>query len=315
MRERVVALVGPTLEMYPVTCASAVFGYHGPDIAHRYGFQLCTERPGSIRTTMGFDIVVNDGLEALAEADTVLIAGWCPGPEVSAAVGDAVRNAHSRGARIVAVCSGVYVPASLGLLDGRVAAVHWELTGALGRQYPKIQADATILYADHGDVATAGASATTIDLCLNQVRRDHGAALAMRIGRQLSAAPHREGHQRQFPSLPTTGPVPDSIAPLLDWIAANLHTPLTIEAMSARAGVSPRTLSRYFAEQLGTSPGRWLLDRRIASTRALLEETDLPVETIAERVGLSSAVNLRRRFRHALQTTPGAYRRTFRASF
>jgi AraC family transcriptional regulator, transcriptional activator FtrA len=314
MRESVVALVGPTLEMYPVNCASAVFGYHGPEIPHRYSFRLCTERPGPVRTTMGVDMVVTEGLGALAGADTVLIAGWCPGPEVSPAVADAVGAAHARGARIVAVCAGVYVPAALGLLDGRRAAVHWEMTGALGRQYPNVESDATVLYVDHGDVATAGASATTVDLCLNQVRRDHGAALAMRIGRQLSAAPQREGDQRQRPAQPTTGPVPDSIAPLLDWIAANLHRPLTLAAMANRSGVSPRTLNRHFAEQLGTSPGRWLLNQRIAGTLALLEETDLPVETIAQRVGLSSAVNLRRRFRDALRTTPGAYRRSFRST-
>ena len=311
MRDSVVALVGPTLEMYPVTCASAVFGYHGPDIPRHYDFRLCTERPGPIRTTLGFDIVVDEDVGALAGADTILIAGWCPRPDLSAATMEAIRAAHARGARIVAVCSGIHVPAALGLLDGRRAAVHWESDGEIGRLYPRVRADPAVLYVDHGDVATAGASATVVDLCLNQVRRDHGAALAMRIGRQLSAAPQREGDQRQFPPLPTSGPAPGPIPPLLDWIAANLHCPIGIEDMAARSGVSPRTLSRYFAEQLGTSPGRWLLDRRIASTRALLEETDLPVETIARRVGLSSAVNLRRRFRDALQTTPGAYRREF----
>ncbi|WP_238009992.1 helix-turn-helix domain-containing protein [Dactylosporangium sp. AC04546] len=312
MQHRVVALVGRGQEMYPVTCASAVFGYHGTEIPQHYTFRLCAERPGLLPTTIGADILVGAGLEALATADTILIAGWCHGPRISADLGDAVLAAHTRGARIVAVCSGVFVPASLGLLDGRRAAVHWELVDELARHYPRVRADATVLYADHGDVATAGASATTVDLCLNQVRREHGAALAMRIGRQLSAAPHREGGQRQFPALPTTGPVPDSLAPLLDWIIANLDRPLTLHDMAAESGMSPRTLNRHFAEQLGTSPGRWLLDRRLASTRAMLEETDLPVETIAKRVGLSSAVNLRRRFRDALATTPAAYRREFR---
>ncbi|GIE88950.1 GlxA family transcriptional regulator [Actinoplanes regularis] len=312
MKHRVVALVGPPLEMYRVTSASAVFGDHGPDIPTHYDFALCTETPGPVRTTMEVDVIVEHGLEALTTADTVLIPGWCPGPEVSPEVGAAVRAAHSRGARIVAICSGIYVPASLGLLDGRAAATHWELTADLAARYPLIRSDASVLYVDHGDVATAGASATTVDLCLNQVRRDHGAALAMRIGRQLAAAPHREGSQRQFPRLPTTGPVPDSLAPLLDWITARLDQPLTVDHMAARAGLSRRTLTRHFTDQLGVSPGRWLLDRRIASTRALLEETDLPVGAIAQRVGLSSAVNLRRRFRAALDTTPAAYRRSFR---
>jgi AraC family transcriptional activator FtrA len=312
MKHRVVTLVSPPQEMYPVTSASAVFGYHGPDIPEHYDFALCAERPGPVRTTMGVDMIVERGLEALAEADTLLISGWCAGLEISPELSAAVLTAHTRGVRIMAICSGIYVPASLGLLDGRAAATHWELTADLAARFPRIRPDASVLYVDHGDVATAGASATTVDLCLNQVRRDHGAALAMRIGRQLSAAPHREGGQRQYPELPTTGPVPDSLAPLLDWITANLDRPLTVEDMAARSGLSRRTLSRHFADQLGVSPGRWLLDRRITNTRALLEETDLAVETIAQRVGLSSAVNLRRRFHTALNTTPAAYRRSFR---
>jgi AraC family transcriptional activator FtrA len=312
MKHRVVTLVGPAQELYPVTSASAVFGYHGPDIPWHYDFELCTERPGPVRTTMGVDMIVERGLEAIAEADTLLIAGWCAGPVISPELGEAVLAAHTRGVRIMAICSGIYVLASLGLLDGRAAAAHWELTADLAARFPRIHPDASVLYVDHGDVATAGATATTVDLCLNQVRRDHGAALAMRIGRQLSAAPHREGRQRQYPALPTTGPVPDSLAPLLDWITANLSRPLTVEDMATHSGLSRRTLSRHFTDQLGVSPGRWLLDRRIASTRALLEETDLSVETIAQRVGLSSAVNLRRRFHSALNTTPAAYRRSFR---
>ncbi|MFI5843104.1 GlxA family transcriptional regulator [Catenuloplanes sp. NPDC051500] len=312
MRHRVVALVDPPLEMYRVTSASAVFGDHGPDIPAHYDFTLCAVRPGPVRTTMGVDVIVDHGLEALAGADTVLISGWHAGPDVPAEIGAAVLAAHRRGARIVAICSGVYVPASLGLLDGRAAAVHWEMTAELAARFPLVRADASVLFVDHGDVATAGASATTVDLCLHQVRREHGAALAMRIGRQLSASPQREGSQRQFPRLPTTGPMPDSLAPLLDWITAHLCRPLTIEDMAAHAGLSPRTLTRHFTDQLGVSPGRWLLDRRIASTRALLEETDLPVGAIAARVGLSSAVNLRRRFRAALGTTPAAYRDSFR---
>jgi AraC family transcriptional activator FtrA len=314
MIHRVVALVGPTLEMYPVTCAAAVFGNHGPDIPRHYDFSLCTERPGPVPTTMGVDIVVRNGLGALDAADTVLVAGWCPGPDLSAELAHAVSAAHARGARIVGVCSGVDVPAALGLLDGRRAAVHWEATEDLARRYPRVNADGAVLYIDHGDVATAGASATVVDLCLNQVRRDHGAALAMRIGRQLSAAPHREGCLRQGPAPAALSPVPDSLAPLLDWVVANLDKPLTLRDLAARSGMSARTLNRHFLEQLGIPPGRWLLERRIAWTCALLEATDLPVETIATRVGLSSAVNLRRRFRNALQTTPAAYRHTFRSA-
>ncbi|MBB6550054.1 GlxA family transcriptional regulator [Nonomuraea rubra] len=307
---RVVALVAPDQELYPVTSASAVFGYHGPDIPQHYSFRLCAERPGSLPTTLGVPIQVDDGLEALGDADTVLIAGWTIAP--SPAVLHAVSRAHARGARIIAVCAGIFIPAALGLLDGRRASVHWELSGELAARHPRVVLDDTVIYVDHGDVATAGASAATIDLCLHQVLQQHGAAHAMRIGRQLAAGPHREGCQRQYPPLPTAGPMPDSLAPLLEWLLGRLPDQITVEDMAAFSGVSARTLSRQFAAQLGVPPARWLLERRLAATRALLEETDLPVETIATRVGLSSAVNLRRRFHTALRTTPAAYRRSFR---
>ncbi|WP_433055021.1 GlxA family transcriptional regulator [Dactylosporangium sp. CS-033363] len=313
-RDRVVALVGPVLELYPVTCASAVFGYHGPDIAQHYDFQLCTEFPGPVPTTMGVDLVVPDGLSALAFADTILIAGWNPCADFSSELGGAVLAAHARGARIVGILGGVYVPAALGLLDGRRAAAHWECIEDMARRFPRVNADGTVLYIDHGDVATAGASASTVDLCLNQIRREHGEALAMRIGRQLATAPPREGAQRQGPAPAVLGPVADSLAPLLDWAIANLDQPLTLRELAAHSGLSARTLNRHFLEQLGVSPGRWLLEQRIAWTRALLESTDLPVETIAARVGLSSAVNLRRRFRNAMATTPAAYRQDFRTT-
>ncbi|GAA1531096.1 helix-turn-helix domain-containing protein [Actinomadura kijaniata] len=307
---RVVALVAENQEFYPVTSASAVFGYHGPDIPQHYSFSLCAERPGSLPTTLGAPVRVDSGLEALDDADTVLVAGWTLAP--SPAVLRAVSRAHARGARVVAVCAGIFIPAALGLLDGRRASVHWELSGELAARHPRVIPDDTVIYVDHGDVATAGASAATLDLCLHQVLQEHGAAHAMRIGRQLAAGPHREGCQRQYPPLPTAGPMPDSLAPLLEWLLSRLADPITVEDMAARSGVSRRTLTRQFTEQLGVPPARWLLERRLAATRALLEETDLPVETIATRVGLSSAVNLRRRFHTALRTTPAAYRRSFR---
>ncbi|GAA4101093.1 GlxA family transcriptional regulator [Nonomuraea soli] len=307
---RVVALVGENQELYPVTSASAVFGYHGRLIPQHYGFSLSTEHPGPLTTTLGATIHVEQGLDALTTADTVVIAGWTLAP--TPAVLDAVAAAHARGARIVAVAAGIYIPAALGLLDGRRASVHWELRADLAARHPRIIPDDTVIYVDHGDIATAGASAATLDLCLHQVLQEHGASHAMRIGRQLAAGPHREGCQRQYPPLPTTGPMPDSLAGLLEWLLAHLGEPITVDDMAAYSGVSPRTLTRQFTDQLGVPPARWLLERRLAATRALLEDTDLPVETIAARVGLSSAVNLRRRFHTALHTTPAAYRRSFR---
>ncbi|MEE4489824.1 GlxA family transcriptional regulator [Streptomyces sp. BE230] len=312
---RVVALLQPQQSTFPLACAAEVFGDHGPEIPARYAFEVCTEHPGPVRTQAGYDLLVTEGLDALERADTVLVPGrQQPGAaEVPPAVAAAVRRAHRRGARIVAICSGAFVLAAAGLLDGRRAATHWARAAELAAGFPQVQVDPGVLYVDHGDVATSAGSAAGVDLCLHLVRTDHGAAYAMRIARQMVMPPHREGCQLQYAELPTSGPVTDSLAPLLEWLAGRLDQPVSVAEMAVRSQVSARTLTRRFTEQLGISPGRWLLDRRLAATRALLEETDLPVETIARRVGLSSAVNLRRRFHEALRTTPAAYRRTFRA--
>ncbi|MFI1172700.1 GlxA family transcriptional regulator [Streptomyces melanogenes] len=312
---RVVALLQPPQSAFTLACASEVFGDHGPAIPARYAFEVCTEHPGPVRTQDGYDMLVTAGLDALERADTVLIPGWQqpPGAEVPPAVVAAVRRAHRRGARVVALCSGAFVLAAAGLLDGRRAATHWARAAELAARFPQVRVDPAVLYVDHGDVATSAGSAAGVDLCLHLVSADQGAAYAMRIARQMVMPPHREGCQLQYAELPTSGPVTDSLAPLLEWLSGRLDQPVSVADMAVRSQVSPRTLTRRFAEQLGISPGRWLLDRRIAATRALLEETDLPVETIARKVGLSSAVNLRRRFHEALRTTPAAYRRAFRA--
>ncbi|MEU6299464.1 GlxA family transcriptional regulator [Streptomyces erythrochromogenes] len=312
---RVAALLQPPQSAFPLACASEVFGDHGPAVPTRYAFEVCTEHPGPVPTEAGYDMLVTAGLDALERADTVLVPGWRQpaGTQVPSAVVAAVRRAHARGARIVGLCSGAFVLAAAGLLDGRRAATHWAQAAELSGRFPRVSVDPAVLYVDHGDVATSAGSAAGVDLCLHLVRGDQGAAYAMRIARQMVMPPHREGCQLQYAELPASGPVTDSLAPLLEWLDGRLDRPVSVAEMAARSRVSSRTLTRRFTEQVGISPGRWLLDRRIAATRALLEETDLPVETIARRVGLSSAVNLRRRFHEALRTTPAAYRRTFRA--
>ncbi|TXS52035.1 GlxA family transcriptional regulator [Streptomyces sp. t39] len=312
---RVVALLRPPQATFPLACAAEVFGDHGPAVPARYTFEICTEHPGPVRTGLGHDLLVAVGLDAVERADTLVVPGWSqePGAEVPPAVVDAVRGAHRRGARIVGICTGAFVLAAAGLLDGRRAATHWARAAELASRFPRVRVDPAVLYVDHGDVATSGGSAAGVDLCLHLVSADQGSAYALRIARQLVMPPHREGCQLQYAELPASGPVGDSLAPLLQWLSERLDQPVSVADMAARSQVSARTLTRRFTEQLGISPGRWLLDRRIAATRALLEETDLSVESIARQVGLSSAVNLRRRFHEALRTTPAAYRRAFRA--
>jgi AraC family transcriptional activator FtrA len=308
---RVVALVRPVQSTFELGCAAEVFGTERAGVPQYYEFEVCAETPGPVATTSGYALSVSRGLSALACADTVLIPGWAP---VDAPLPDRVRRAllraHARGARLVTICSGVFALARTGLLDGRSATTHWARAAQLAREFPEVRVEPDVLYVDHGDVATSAGAGAGIDLCLHLVRRDHGAAHAALIARHMVMPPHREGGQVQYAPPP---PPADALDGLLEWAGARLGTPLSVGDLAARLSVSPRTLARRFADQLGTSPGAWLLSRRVAEARLLLEETDLPVEAIAARVGLTSAVNLRRRFRAQVGTTPGAYRRAFRS--
>jgi AraC family transcriptional activator FtrA len=325
---RVVALVRPVQSTFELGCAAEVFGTPRDGVPQHYEFEVCTEHPGPVATSAGYAMSVPRGLSALAAADTVLIPGWAPvEAPLSAGVRRALLRAHARGARLVTICSGVFALARTGLLDGRAATTHWARAEQLRREFPRVDVQPDRLYVDHGDVATSAGAGAGMDLCLHLVRRDHGAAHAALLARHMVMPPHRDGGQVQYaPPAPVPAPPPpartaaaiaaspagDALDGLLAWADARLGTPLTVAELAAQLNVSPRTLARRFAEQLGTSPGGWLLGRRVAEARVLLERTDLPVEAIAARVGLSSAVNLRRRFRARVGTTPGAYRRAFR---
>jgi AraC family transcriptional activator FtrA len=199
--------------------------------------------------------------------------------------------------------------ARTGLLDGRSATTHWARADQLRREFPRIQVEPDVLYVDHGDVATSAGAGAGFDLCLHLVRQDYGAGHAALVARHMVMPPHRDGGQAQY--APPSAPA-EALDGLLEWAGARLETPLSVHDLAAHLNVSSRTLARRFADQLGTSPGAWLLSRRVAEARDLLERTELSVEVIAARVGLSSAVNLRRRFRAQVGTTPGAYRRAFR---
>ncbi|WP_326821323.1 helix-turn-helix domain-containing protein [Streptosporangium sp. NBC_01756] len=312
---RVAALIRPPQSTFELACAAQVFGIERPGLPTRYAFSVCTEQPGPIATHAGYDMLVTDGLDALDRADIVIIPGWLPVKEPpSSAVVRALRRAHSRGARVVSICSGVFALAHAGLLDGRRATTHWELADELAACFPHIHIDPDVLYVDHGDVATSAGAGAGFDLCMHLIRKDQGARYAAHVARTMVMPPHREGGQLQYAAPPHPAQMDGTLAPLLEWITERFGEPVTIEGMAGHAGVSTRTLARQFADQLGTSPGRWLLAQRIATAQDLLESTDLPLDAIARRVGLSSATNLRRRFHNALGTTPGAYRRTFRAA-
>ncbi|MBD0670532.1 GlxA family transcriptional regulator [Streptomyces sp. CBMA156] len=308
----VAALLNPVQSTFELGCAVEVFGTRRPGIPQHYTFTTCTHTPGPVPTTAGYAISVPHGLAALDTADTVILPGWLPpGEPLSDPVRHALLRAHARGARLAALCSGVLALARTGLLDGRTATTHWAHADRLRRDFPRVRTEPHRLYVDHGDVATSAGAGAALDLCLHLVRRDHGAGHAALLARHMVLPPPREDDGRAAPAPPPQAC--EALDGLLAWADERLGAPLSVDTLAARLAVSPRTLARRFADRLGTSPGAWLLSRRLAAARTLLEETDLPVEAIAARVGLTSAVNLRRRFRARTGTTPGAYRQAFRA--
>ncbi|WP_344264126.1 GlxA family transcriptional regulator [Actinomadura napierensis] len=312
---RVAALIRPPQSTFELGYAAQVFGVERRGLPTRYDFTVCTEHPGTVATLAGYDMLVPNDLQALDEAQTVIVPGWLPAEEPpSPAVVQALRRAHSRGARLVSICSGAFALAHAGILDDRRATTHWALADEFAARFPHVQLDPDVLYVDHGDVATSAGAGAGFDLCLHLVRSDQGARYAAHIARTMVMPPHREGGQLQYSAPPHPAHIDDTLAPLLEWVALRIGEPVTVESMAAHVGVSPRTLTRRFTDQLGVSPGQWLLSQRIAAAQDLLETSDLSLDAIARRVGLSSATNLRRRFLNALGTTPGAYRRAFRAN-
>ncbi|MFI1383163.1 GlxA family transcriptional regulator [Embleya sp. NPDC020886] len=277
-----------------------------------YATTVCTETPGPVPVHGGAALLVEHGLEALAHADTIVVPGQAGSGPPSRRVCDAVAAASRRGSRMVSICTGAFVLAAAGLLDGLRATTHWEFAAALARDYPAVTVEPHMLYVDEGDILTSAGVAAGIDLCLHIVRRDFGAAAANRRARELVAAPHRSGGQAQFiqrPALPRpSGPLDG----LRAWALGRLDEPLTVDTLARRAGLSRRTLIRRFHEETGQPPMQWLLTARLDRAREILESTDESVEFVARRSGLGTAVNLRTLFKRHLGVPPTTYRATFR---
>ncbi len=313
---RVVALLAPGIAPFELGIAVEVFGLARPelDVPWWYELTVAAERPGPLPATAGgFGFFVEHGLEALRTADTVIVPGWHGDP--SPAVIDAVREAHARGARLVSICSGVFLLAATGLLDGLEAATHWRYAEQLALRHPAVTVNADVLYVDAGSVLTSAGSAAGIDLCLHIVRRDHGSAVANSVARRLVIPPHRDGGQAQLIDLPMPAhPDDDPIASVMAWALERLDEPLDLATLAGRAYMSVRTFTRRFRRATGTTPGRWLLEQRVRASLALLEASDASIETVAGSVGFASAATYRHHFAAIMRTSPSAYRRAFYAA-
>ncbi|MFD5466779.1 GlxA family transcriptional regulator [Kitasatospora sp. NPDC127059] len=252
------------------------------------------------------------GLEAVAEADTVIVPGHAGFLDpVPAAVREALSAAAGRGARIASLCIGAFTLAAAGLLDGRRVTTHWQYAAELARRHPLVDVDRTALFIDHGDLATSAGIAAGLDLCLHLVRRDLGAGIAAATARRTVMPLQRDGGQAQFIEHPVLGGATAALQPTLAWLERNLHRRLTLADIAGHAALSIRSLNRRFRAQTGTTPLQWLLRARVDRARELLETTELSVGQIADRTGLGTPATLRHHFHRLVGTSPQTYRRTF----
>jgi len=309
--QRVAVLAFDRISPFHLCVPSIVLGEASP----HFDVRVVAIESGPLRTTAGFTIASDWGLDMLALADVVIVPTWRDVHErAPEAVLQALRDAHARGAVLVGLCLGAFVLAQAGLLHARRATTHWAYAGELARRYPTVQVDASVLYVQDGNVLTSAGTAAALDCCLHLLRSRAGAAVANHAARMLVLAPHRNGGQAQFIecAVPLQAPRSERMGQLLDALRADLARTPALDAVAAQLHMSRRTFSRQFRATTGMALGPWLVQQRLARAQQLLESTDASLESIASQCGLGSAQNLRLQFRKVLGLTPQQWRRQFK---
>lgn len=309
----VVALAYDGLCSFEFACAAEVFGLPRPELEPGwYRFETCALERRPVKSQYGMRMVVDGGMDRLMQAGTVIVPGWrgvdvpVPRPLI-----DALREAHRRGARLLSICSGAFVLAATGLLDGKRATTHWRYSDVLRRMYPAIAVDPDVLYIDEGSLLTSAGSAAGLDLCLHLVRRDRGPEVANQVARRLVIPPHRDGGQAQFVERPVQREERNALAPLLDRMRRQLVDPFPVGEMARMVAMSERTFIRRFKETTGTTPADWLVLTRVEEARALLERSPMSIEAVASQCGFGSATTMRHHFRAKVGVSPRRYRERF----
>ena len=311
-RRAVAALAYDGMGTFEFGIVTEIFGLLRPELGvDWYRFEVCTVERGPVRATGGVFLQARQGLRALGKAGTIVIPGWHADQQPPAGLLRALRGAHTDGARVVSICSGVFVLAAAGLLDGKRATTHWRYADRLAAKYPKIRVEPDVLYVDEGSILTSAGSAAGIDLCLHIVRRDYGAEIANQVARRLVMPPHRDGGQAQYVQEPIRTDTGGGLARVLEWAQSHLGKALKVEELAKKAAMSPRTFARRFREETGTTPHQWLMHQRLLAAQRRLEKTGESMDRIAEAVGLQTAATLRMQFARVLGTSPTAYRRRF----
>ncbi|WP_028935585.1 helix-turn-helix domain-containing protein [Pseudonocardia spinosispora] len=277
-----------------------------------FDFRVCGEHAGRpVRTNVGASLTPEFGLDALLDADLICIPACRIREEYPPAVLDALRTASARGATLLSVCSGAFLLAAAGLLDGRPCTTHWRHVDDLAQRFPDLRIDPDVLFVDDGDIITSAGTASGIDACLHLVRRELGAQVATAIARRMVVPPQRDGGQRQYIEQPVPECSGDSMEPVLTWLLGNLADDHSIADLAHRASMSMRTFARRFVAETGTTPVRWLSLQRVQHARRLLEQTQLSVDEVARECGFGTSALLRHHFQRTVGVTPTDYRRSF----
>lgn len=311
---RVALAVMPGAPIFELAVPCEVFGIPRPEIVDPwYEFQICATAAETV-IAGGFTTPTTHGLDDLITSDTVIVPA-CTNAHDQQPIElvDAVREAHQRGARIAAICSGAFVLAQAGLLDGRRATTHWMHADELHRRYPRINLDATVIYAQDGRIHTSAGTAAGIDLCLELVRQDHGTTAANALARRMVTPPHRAADQAQYLPVPVQSPSAAPLSELAEWAIQHLAEPIRLRDLAARVHLSERQLTRQFLKAFARTPGDWLTRERLRRAQELLETTDLTIATVASESGFSTAAGLRAAFAKNLHTSPSDYRSTWAA--
>ena len=310
----VAVVISEPVPAFELGVASEIFGLPWADpTLPRYRYAICAPLLAPLRTSSGFTVVPTHGLGRLDSADLILVVGAAPPvPPPSAALAAALHRAVSRGATVASLCTGAFVLAETGLLDGRTVTTHWAHADALARRYPAVNVDPDRIYAVDGPIATSAGSSAAIDLCLHLMRLAHGSDVANRAAREMVVPAHRGGGQAQFTVRPVPEPGGPALAELLDWAAGHLDHDLSVDALAGRSAMSVRTFIRHFRAATGATPAAWVRDQRVRRAEELLERADATVASVARRCGFGSADTLRRHFRRARGVSPEAYRAAFR---
>ncbi|MEU0025624.1 helix-turn-helix domain-containing protein [Streptomyces sp. NPDC006335] len=314
MLKNVAAVVLDGVNPFELGVVCEVFGTdRSDDGLPVYDFAVASAEGPRLTSRSGFALHVEHGLERLESADLIAVPACARyetrdfPPELL----EALRSAVGRGARVLSVCSGVFMLAAAGLLDGRRCTVHWHHAEELARAYPRLTVEPDVLYVDEDPVITSAGTAAGIDACLHIVRKEQGTEVANKIARRMVVPPHRDGGQAQYIERPLPRSRCDTVGEVLVWMERHLDEDVTVEQLAERAHMSPRTFARRFQQETGTTPYRWILRQRVLLAQRLLEATDETVDAIAGRAGFGTAAALRHQFLRAVGTTPNAYRRTF----